>query len=61
MSVFGIDRLILQLTERSAAHMAKQWLFQRMGRSEGRSLSARARAFGNEAAVAEDGMGLEPC
>ncbi|CAK9112471.1 unnamed protein product [Durusdinium trenchii] len=54
VSVFGIDRLILQLTERSAAHMAKQWIRQKMGRSTGApNLSPRARAFGASSQVAE--------
>ncbi|CAJ1370538.1 unnamed protein product [Effrenium voratum] len=57
VSVFGIDRLILQLTEWSAANLAKQWLFQKFGRapSEGAhcTWSPRARAFGAKSQVPE--------
>eukprot|EP00439_Symbiodinium_sp_Y106_P072239 s538_g13.t1 len=64
VSVFGIDKLILQLTdartgpleksERSAPNMAKQWIFQKLGRaSEGTSTSPRLRAFGAESQVPE--------
>lgn len=53
VSVFGIDRLILQLTERSAAQLAKQWISQKMGRGGGERLSPRTRAFGANSQVAE--------
>jgi len=55
VSVFGIDRLILQLTERSAANMAKEWFKQKMGRAPGdqENFGPRARAFGANSQVAE--------
>jgi len=55
VSVFGIDKLILQLTERSAPNLAKQWLFQKLGRAprDGASTSPRLRAFGTESQVPE--------
>merc|ERR1711879_687342 len=56
LSVFGMDRLMLELTEKSAPKLAKQWLLSKMGCTEQLNASrtlARDRAFGDHAEVAD--------
>lgn len=56
LSIFGMDRLMLELTEQSAPKLAKQWLLEKMGRTQELSASravSRNRAFGDGAKVAE--------
>jgi len=56
LSVFGMDKLMLELTERSAFRRAKQWLLRGMGREElanNDKAATRNRAFGDCARVAD--------
>jgi len=56
LSVFGMDRLMLELTEHSVFRRAKQWVLRGMGREElanNDKVATRNRAFGDCARVAE--------
>jgi len=56
LSVFGMDRLMLELTEHSVFRRAKQWLLRGLGREELANhdkAATRNRAFGDCARVAE--------
>jgi len=56
LSVFGMDRLMLELTEHSVFRRAKQWVLRGMGREElanNDKAAPRNRAFGDCARVAE--------
>jgi hypothetical protein len=56
LSVFGMDRLMLELTEHSVFRRAKQWLLRSTGREEmanNDKAATRNRAFGDCARVAE--------
>jgi len=58
LSVFAVDRLILELTERSAPKLATNWLLEKFGHKRKQGLhsqtsSARSRVFGNAAQIAD--------
>eukprot|EP00927_Polykrikos_kofoidii_P023591 TRINITY_DN21682_c0_g1_i1.p1 TRINITY_DN21682_c0_g1~~TRINITY_DN21682_c0_g1_i1.p1 ORF type:complete len:564 (+),score=100.16 TRINITY_DN21682_c0_g1_i1:129-1820(+) len=55
LSIFSMDRFILELTEKSAPKLVKNWFVSKLGlpRSVGGSRTARERVFGDSAAVPE--------